>query len=125
MMQMTPKSAMVGVLLASLTGLAHAEGNYSGGFAFVLYAMVALGVMAAQMIYTFCLAGVSLGTRGFWILLLIVIDAVVIALMIEAPGNTIETLPPYILAIIPGFLAVYFFRSAAKTEGGTQAKEGE
>jgi hypothetical protein len=106
------KSLLAALVLSAIAGLAHAEGNYSGmNFGFLIYAAVALGVMALQGIYVLCMSGFGFGTKAGYVLVLLVLDAIVIGMMISGSSRTLETPFPYIMSVIPGFIAIFFFKN--------------
>jgi hypothetical protein len=112
------KLILAALFLGSLAGLAHAEGNYSNmNFGFLIYAAVALGVMALQGIWVLCMAGIGFGTKAGYVLVLLVLDAIVIGMMISGASRTLETPFPYIFSVIPGFIAILFFRNHKEDPG--------
>ncbi len=114
---MRQKSALFGILLSLSAGLAHAEGNYGGmNFSFLLYAMAALGVMALQAIYVLCMGGIGMGKKLGCVLLLLVLDAVIAGMIINSAGNTIESPVTYVMAVIPGFIAIFVFKDMARQQ---------
>ncbi len=111
---MIKKALVATVLFGLFAGLAHAEGNYgSMNFGFLIYALVAVIILAAQGLYTLCIGGVSLGKRFVWVLALFAVDAFFAALMISSSGSALETPVPYIFWVLPGFLMVWGFKTSA------------
>ncbi len=114
---MIKKSLVAGLLFGLLSGLAHAEGNYGNmNFGFLIYALVAVIVLAAQGLYALCLGGVSLGKRFLWVVALFAVDALVAAMMLSSADAALETPVPYIFWVLPGFLMVWGFKSFAAGE---------
>jgi hypothetical protein len=112
------KSLIGALVLSAIAGLAHAEGNYSGmNFGFLIYAAVALGVMALQGTYVLCMAGIGFGTKAGYVLVLLVLDAIVIGMMISGASRALETPIPYIFSVIPGFIAILFFKKHKEDPG--------
>ncbi len=111
---MIKKALVAGVLLSMFSGLAHSEGNYSNmNFGFLIYALVAVIILAAQGLYTLCIGGVSLGKRFVWVLALFTVDALIAAMMISSASSALETPGPYIFWVLPGFLLVWVFKTSA------------
>jgi hypothetical protein len=107
------KSLLAALFLGSLAGLAHAEGNYSNmNFGFLIYAAVALGVMALQGIYVLCMAGFGIGKKLMFAGVLLVLDAIIIGMLISNLGSAMETPLPYICSVIPGFIAIFIFKDS-------------
>jgi hypothetical protein len=114
---MRKKMLVLGVLACLSAGLARAEGSYgSMNLTFLLYAMAALGVMALQAIYVLCLGGIGIGKKLGCVLLLLVLDAVIAGMIISSAGNTIESPVTYIMAVIPGLIAIFIFKDMARKQ---------
>ena len=114
-MQINVKLA-AGLLLTALAGAAQAEGNYSNmKMYFILYAMVALAVMAGQAIYILSLAGATATRKFMWVLALAVIDAVAVFalywLTLETHVIDLEGPFGYILVVIPGFIYISIIKN--------------
>ena len=111
---MIKKIVAAALLLGIFAGAAHADGNYSNmNFGFLIYGFVAVTVLMFQMIFALCIANVGFGTRALWVLALLVIDAVVAFMLIAASTSALETPMPYIVWVIPGFVALAVFKSSA------------
>ena len=104
---MQTKLTLAALALAAIATTAQAEGNYGNlDFSFVLYALAALAVMAAQGLYVLFTAGSTLlGKFGFVVMLLLLDTCVVNVLYQMTLGGplNLEGLPFYVLATIPGF----------------------
>jgi multidrug transporter EmrE-like cation transporter len=111
---MIKKISAAAVLLSLFSGLAHAEGNYSHmDFGFLIYGMVAVTVLMFQMIFALCIGGVGFGRRALWVLVLMIVDAVVAFMLVSASTSALETPMPYIVWVIPGFIALAMFKAHA------------
>ena len=120
---MKAKLAMAGVLLAVIAGAAHAEGNYGNmQMTFILYAMIALAVMAGQAIYLLCLAGATAARKLVWLLGLAGADAFAIFILylltIESKSIDLEGVFGYILVVIPGFVYISSIKSCLAGKAG-------
>ncbi len=124
---MNIKTPVAGLLLSMFAGFAHAEGNYSGmRFGFVFFAIGAFGIMGMQIIYTLCMSGTSFGTRMSRAIGLIALDILVIALIAVASNSSLHSAFPYILSVIPGFIAIYYFRQGRReTANSFEPSTGE
>lgn len=110
------KSIVAGVLLSLLAASAHAEGNYSNmKFDFLIYAMVALAVLAAQGIYVLCMGSAYFGTRLLRLLGLAVVDVIAIFVMylltLETRTLDLDAMSSYVLVVIPGFLFIAMLKA--------------
>jgi hypothetical protein len=122
-MHIKAKLAVAGVVLAALSGAAHAEADYSNmRMTFILYIMIALAIMAGQAIYLMCLPGASVTRKLAWVLGLAGADAfavfILYLLTFETRSIDPEGVFGYILVVIPGFVYVASIKSYLSGKAG-------
>ncbi len=110
------KSLAATALLSVLASAAHAEGNYANmKMYFILYAMIALAIMAGQAIYILCLAGATATRKFLWVLALAGVDAFAIFLLylVTLESRAIDPEGPfgYILVVMPGSIFVAYIKN--------------
>lgn len=112
------KKLLLPLLVCSLhAGLVHAEGSYSSmDFSFLIYAIVALTVMGVQALIVLCSTAASISSRLLWVLGMLVLDVLTAAFLFTVAKAALETMFPYLLWVIPGFIALYAFRMQKRSQ---------